>query len=320
MPETNHSFISSFEIMRYFLRKLFLFLSLTTILYIVVVILLGNNEVYVKKMNFFKNDPGRILIRLNEINKIKNLEIIILGSSKSFMGIDPRLFNKMGHITYNFGSTAQTPIQSDFLFDRFLKKLPFKLVILEVAPELLANDGIESTTDLINSLDINYDLIRMAYNSKNIGVINTINYKILSSNKNSKIIMATNDSQGLIKNTGYYPGGGTNNEATKMIPKSTLIYREAQLAALRNLVWKIRKLKKKVILVQCPNSKNQYNSLINRCEFDEIMKHTGFYIDFNRITRLNDFLDFSDNYHLNSAGSEKFTKSLINVLKQKKYI
>lgn len=162
--------------MKSFLRRIAFFVVIVCVFYLVVIILLGYSDTKIQKINFYNKEPGRILIRANEIKKIKNLEIVVLGSSKAFMGIDPRLFNKSGHITYNFGSTAQTPIQSKYLFDRFIKNLSFKLVILEVSPELLSLDGAESTIDLINSLEIDYDLIKMAFNSKNIGVINTMNY------------------------------------------------------------------------------------------------------------------------------------------------
>ena len=82
--------------------------------------------------------------------KIKNVDVLFLGSSHAYRGFDPRIFRKRGYSSFNLGSSAQTPSQTKVWLKRYLKHLNPKIVIYEVYPGTFSSDGIEASLDLVD--------------------------------------------------------------------------------------------------------------------------------------------------------------------------
>jgi len=75
------------------------------------------------------------------------VDILFLGSSHSYRGFNPQYFS--GYKTFNLGSSAQTPIQTNLLLKRYLHQLNPKTIVYEVYPISLSIDGVESSSDII---------------------------------------------------------------------------------------------------------------------------------------------------------------------------
>ena len=52
---------------------------------------------------------GHLYSRVKDAEKIKNPDILFIGSSHSYRGFDTRVFQKHGIKAFNLGSSSQTP-------------------------------------------------------------------------------------------------------------------------------------------------------------------------------------------------------------------
>lgn len=132
-------------------------LRITTI--IILIVFSYSSYVVVWGLNFPDDSPNIVYkriggssgFRLNELEKRRNIDVLITGSSHAYRGIDSRYFEQKGIRTFNMGSSSQTPIQTKWLLNKHLDKLNPKLVILEVDPSIFCSDGIESSLDIISN-------------------------------------------------------------------------------------------------------------------------------------------------------------------------
>ena len=58
---------------------------------------------------------GHTFTRMQDAQKTKNVDVLIVGSSHAYRGIDPRILQKDGISAFNLGSSAQTPINTKVL-------------------------------------------------------------------------------------------------------------------------------------------------------------------------------------------------------------
>lgn len=65
---------------------------------------------------------GHFFSRSRDAEKIKNPDILILGSSHAYRGFDTRVFSNAGIHAFNFGSSSQTPINTQVIFKAISKK------------------------------------------------------------------------------------------------------------------------------------------------------------------------------------------------------
>ena len=75
---------------------------------------------------------GHSLTRMREVKELSDIDVLIIGSSHAYRGIDPRIFKEKGLNTFNLGSSLQTPINTKILLKKYLDKLKPKLVIYVV--------------------------------------------------------------------------------------------------------------------------------------------------------------------------------------------
>lgn len=296
-----------------------LFLIIAPLFYVLLIFICGT---YVPP-NFFPNLKyrlgayGHTFSRLNEAKYVKDIDILFLGSSHAYRGFDTRMYSKNGYKTFNLGSSAQTPIQTKALIDRYLTHINPKIVVFEVySPTLFNNDGVESAVDIISN-DIN-DLfsLKMALQLNHIIVYNTFIYAtvrdILNLNKTfEEPIKKGKDN--------YIPGGYVERKISHYKPTSRRKrihnINEEKLFYLTEIVSTIKKRNIEVFLVNAPISKSLYSSYQNNYAFDEIMRKHSTYYNFNELLTLDDSLHFYDNNHLNQFGVEIFNKKLIELLK-----
>ena len=258
---------------------------------------------------------GHLNTRITEADNLEHSDILILGSSHAYRGLDTRIISKLGKSTFNIGSNSQTPVQSKILAERYLSKLNPELVLFEVYPMTFTMDGVESSLDLISNSDMDLSLARLVLEHKNPKVLNTAIYASVRQVLNldeSFIEEKTNK-------TGTYISGGFVEAPLKTYQYESYEeqkwnFEQSQFDALDRTLKLIESTGAKCILLYSPITSNNYNSYTNQAYFDSLMKTKANYIDFNPLVQLDDSLHFYDSHHLNQSGVELYNNELVQVL------
>ena len=103
-----------------------------------------------------------------------NIDVLVLGSSHAYRGFDPRIFKKAGIKLFNFGSSGQTPLQSEFLLKRYTEQFNPKLVIIEVYPIALETTGLGPFIDLISNFKVTNSMYSNAIKINHIEAWNSL--------------------------------------------------------------------------------------------------------------------------------------------------
>ncbi|MCF6129894.1 hypothetical protein L1S35_09420 [Flavobacterium sp. AS60] len=303
----------------FFLGSLMKFIAFTAFVYVVFIIGFGlfMPKVLSKNLSYKRGSNGHLFSRVNEINEYKNVDVLFLGSSHAYRGFDPRIFQKHGLKTFNLGSSAQTPIQTELLLNRYLDKLKPKLVVYEVYPGTFALDGVESALDIISNDENDSETIKMALELNNIKVYNTMIYgffrDIFHLNKNYK--------EKIVKKYDTYVKGGFVERNSlyfkgfkSLKNKSDWEFKVEQFDAFKRNLDKLKAMNISYVLVQAPITSQLYKSHTNNEYFDNKMKTYGKYYNFNGKLNLVDSLHFYDEHHLNQKGVELFDDFLLKEL------
>lgn len=256
--------------------------------------------------------------RLLEVKSYGRVDLLFLGSSHTYRGFDTRIFSKYGYVSFNLGSSSQTPAQTKVLLERYLDNLNPKLIIYEVYPVTFEIDGVESSLDLIANDKNDIHSLRMAIEINNIKIYNTLLYgficDILGLNKlYSQPIIIGNDK--------YISGGYVESEIgfyqpTEFKERETSL-RNYQLESFFEIVQMIKNKNIDLILVYAPITNDHYSSYSNNGYFDSVMKGYSEYYNFNELINLSDTLHFYDSHHLNQNGVKLFNEKLIELLEQR---
>ncbi|PRB02660.1 hypothetical protein CQ046_12295 [Chryseobacterium sp. MYb7] len=310
--------------MKKLLYNLVIFIIYNLIFYVFTITLWGEYAFPFLKpnINYKIGSYGHMYTRLKEIKQIDSIDILFLGSSHTYRGFDNRIFKKEGFTSFNLGSSAQTPIQTLTLLERYLDKIHPKSIIFEVNPLTFSSDGVESSLDLIANDTNDLYSYEMALKVNHIRTYNTLLYAL------HKDLFHLNQSyiEPIKKVKDKYIHGGFveseiayYNKPSKQ-NKQKIIISKKQIEAFEKCLAKIKERNIKLILVYAPMTHNLYTSYSNNKYFDEKMKSYSEYYNFNEIMNLNDSLDFYDAHHLNQNGVRIFNKKLIEILNDKQII
>lgn len=129
-----------------------------------------------KNLNYRRGASGYTYTRLHEVEKYKNVDILFLGSSHTYRGFDPRIFQLYGYSSFNIGTSSQTPLQTEVLLKKYIGHLKPSSVVFEVYPYVFSSDGVESSVDLIANDNIDKNTFLMAAKINNIKTYNTLLY------------------------------------------------------------------------------------------------------------------------------------------------
>lgn len=303
--------------MRKFILNLCTFILFTSLFYTVVLFFWEQCLPLKFKPNikFRMGSYGHMYSRLSEVKNKKDIDILFLGSSHAYRGFDTRIFSNAGLETFNLGSSAQTPFQTNVLLDRYLEKMNPKTVIYEVYPNAFMLDGVESSLDIIANDRNDISSLKMALKINNIKVYNTLLYA------STRDLLNLNDSFSELVIKGqdiYIPGGFVEKKIAYSKPNfyrtRDISLNQFQFEAFLKIVTRLKDLDINLILVYAPIQKTNYNSFTNTALFDSMMKSYSEYYNFNEILDLDDSLYFYDSNHLNQAGVEFFNTKLIEIL------
>lgn len=261
-----------------------------------------------------------MILRMKDIKKAKDIDLLFLGSSHAYRGFDTRIFNQRLNLTsLNMGSSAQTHIQTKVLLNRYLDSINPKLIIYEVFPNLLCNKGIESAIDIMVSDKIDYNFIDMLYNINDFKLYNNFLHYYL--NKYLNFISKHHH----LYNEDTYINGGYVERKIKYFDKNKSYNKKKyelidyQLNSFFENIKIIRNKNISYLLVQAPLTSKYYESHTNNSYVDSIYSSQGKYYNFNNILKLNDSLHFYDNNHLNQNGVKIFNNKLIDILLREHY-
>ena len=307
--------------MKHFLKRLLLFSVFVLFAYPALLYFWGEavSQRYKPNVKYRKGSYGHMFSRLQEARKIKDTDILFLGSSHTYRGFDPRIFEKHGFESFNLGSSSQTPLQTKMLMKRYLAKMHPELIIYEVYPWGFVSDGVESSIDIISNDYIDKNTLKMTLSVNHITVYNSLIFAYIKENVNPNTVFKeqkkrysdTYISGGYVeKELSFYEGP----EETKKIRWSL---NEKQWEAFSEIIQTFRERNIPYLLVYAPVSPSRYNSFVDYSDYRKKISQYGDFIDFNKMNIWNDSLHFYDAHHLNQKGTERFNDTLISILKEK---
>ena len=267
-------------------------------------------------INYEIGSYGHMNTRIKEISSYHDVDILILGSSHAYRGFDPRIFAEQGLRVFNLGSSAQTPIQTRVLLDRYLDDLNPKLILYEVYPGTFTSDGVESALDILSNDEIDMHSVRMALTINNIKVYNTLIYAVY--NDIFSLDRGFNEQRRKGFDT-YIEGGyvektpASNEEMPEFKPRKWNL-EQYQLSAFEDILVILEEKEIAVVLIQAPITANRYHSYLNNSEIDKYFSKTGNYYNINEMLSLSDHDHFYDSHHLNQAGVELFNRKVLETI------
>lgn len=302
--------------MKRFLIQIAIYIPFMILFYVIGIWILGEFVPSYLRPNikYTRGSGGYTYTRLQEVKQGADIDILFLGSSHTYRGFDTRLFNKIGLKAFNLGTSAQTPIQTKLLIEKYLTIKNPEIVILQVSPFMFATKGVESSVDILSNDNVDIKSFQMAID---INDIKTYNMLIFSLYKNS-IIKRDEDEQKGSRRDIYIPGGYVESynrryNNIKSI-ETDFELNKLQLEKFNNIISMLSKKRIKVYLVQTPITGKLYKKIQCNSKFDSIMISYGYYYNFNKLLNLNED-SFLDSHHLNKKGVKIFNSKLIEVLK-----
>lgn len=299
------------------LKSIAIFIPFSILIYSIFIIISINLPFKLLKsnINYERGSYGHLYSRVNEIKNYNNIDILFLGSSRTYRGFDTRNFEKNGLKCFNLGSSGQTFIQTNVLLQRYLKQLNPKIIICEISPLNFSSDGVESSIDLMSNDKNDFLTVSHLIKWDNIKTINTAIYSFYSD-----YILKNDYIETPKKETDLYINGGfVEKELSFYTSKETFTNKkieleDSQVSAFKNCLDIINAKNIDLYLVQAPITNSRYKSYIEINKFDQKMKEYGKYYNFNNLIKLNDSIHFYDSDHLNQNGVNFFNAKLIDLL------
>jgi hypothetical protein len=262
---------------------------------------------------------GQTLLRFRELENVRGLDILCVGSSHAYRGFDPRIFRARGYVAFNMGSCAQTPMNTYFLLKRHLPGIKPKLVIFELFPVVVSGDGLESTLDLLANSPPSREMLEMALAAGNPHAVNYFLQRLVRFRKHPLSGLIQSD----IEDETYIPGGYVETAMVRGRRTGETAHdirmSRGQLRYFSKILGLVKKSNTRLVVVIQPLPEDYLRSISNYKtavgELRRIARRHGVEIlDFNEVIRLDPMLDYKDENHLNKSGVLKFNKALLDTL------
>ncbi len=302
--------------LRKFISTFSAFIFISIVSYLILILAWG----FIAPEKFRNNlslpdNQGYLEDRLKNAKDVKDVDILFLGPSTTYRGFDPRIFEKSGYNVFNFGSSSQTPKQTNLILNNYLDSLNPKLVVYDVYPGVFNADGVEPSLDfIIHNEDLN-ETYPLLWKNFNIKVVNALIFKGITH------LLSLNIPGSLerIKEDAYIEGGFVErdikyNGEINQIFSSNWDLREDQLNEFEKNINILKNQKIPYLLVRVPIPQVRYNSKKNNLYIDSLFSSKGSFINFQDKLKLSDSLDFLDNTHLNQNGVEKINRKFIQYI------
>lgn len=290
----------------------------------VVILVSGAPSWLLHNVRFQRGASGHLYTRLNEIDTVHNVDVLVVGSSHAYRGFDPRIFGSTGVRIFNVGSSSQTPIQSSFLIRKYVEQLKPELLIWEVFPNTFEGDGLESLIDLLSNSRKPMELMSMVLKINQVAGYNTWLVALFHS-----LLFTDHFSEAIHQNKDTYVSGGYVERSFHINKSKACVERDITLTTqqcteFENALTMLKERGIKVVLVQAPLTAALRDCLQNKKAIDTYFQGVvaagmaSEYVNAGSLRIImNDSLDFYDLHHLNQSGVEKFNDALISHFKLK---
>ncbi|MEO7907302.1 MAG: hypothetical protein ABIT06_10035, partial [Saprospiraceae bacterium] len=310
--------------MKKFLLFILKFSGFALAVYFILLIVCGSVlPLYLRKnLNYRIGAYGHMHSRMKDIKQVKDVDLVILGSSHAYRGFDTRIFESRGIRAFNLGSSSQTPIQTLMLLEKYLDQLHPKLVLIEVYPEIFGFDGVESSLEIVANEKIDYHVLKMVFKINHIKTYNSTIYSLFRQTfgLDNGFLQHDKDKRDLyISGTGFVSRDMDYFKNISHEPTSWN-FNSKQLKAFDQVLEMLKNRNIECVLVQAPFTNSLYNSKINNHYADSFFTSKSRYINFNTRLSLNDSLHFYDADHLNQDGVILFNEAVLDWLKNEKLI
>ncbi|MDR5589704.1 hypothetical protein [Christiangramia sp. SM2212] len=300
--------------------KLIYFFLFCGLIYAGLIFIVGNfaPQDFKRNLIYLKGGYGHTFSRLQDASKQKKNDVLILGSSLAYRGLDTRIFAGNGLKAFNLGSSAQTPMQTKLLLNIYLDIIQPDKVIYVVAPNDFTGNGLEASLDIVANLpEINFSTFSLLADNPQIKLFNTLLFSWLQSKTNFSLYDEPTR-KGLdeyVRNGGFVERTVTYFEPVNKINFRTINVQEKQIEEFQEIMQILRKNNIEVLIVRPPVTSHSYNSIKNNDDFAEKISDLGDFKDYNLSLKLTDSLHFYDSRHLNQIGVQEFTQAVIQDLK-----
>lgn len=308
--------------MEQFLKNGVLFALFTAIGYIALTIVWGSVMPYNylrPNLNYRMGSYGHMFSRVQEAEKARQVDVLVMGSSHAYRGFDPRIFETAGIDLFNFGSSSQTPLQSKVLLERYIDSIGAGTVILEVYPALFGSDGVESTLDLIANTPIDCSTFELVRKVNHIKTWNTFIYGIVMEciGKREAFEEKAQKKEDLYISNGYVEKELSYFDGEMKDSYSLSEFNPEQFQYFEETLHLLKERGTEVILIFAPITQKLYNTFDRIDDFEARMEDYPVpYYNFNERLELKDSLHFYDGHHLNQRGVEIFNQAVIELLRK----
>ena len=302
-----------------FLKRLAGFALVALLGFSVLLLVYGANQPHALRSNlkYKLGSYGFMHSRMQEVKTRHNLDVLFVGSSHAYRGFDTRPYTAAGLNVFNMGSSSQSPIQTRMLLQRYMDQLSPRLVVLEVAPEMMTFGGQESAVGVISNDKLDRHVWQMASDVDHLMVWNTLWYTGIRQGLGLDDDFAEPLTRG---NETYIPGGYTEKallfNSPKSYPTKAYTIEPLQKQALQDILDLCAQHGAEVLFVQTPLASGFRDSFTNNAEMDSLFATYTTYINYNGRLALSDSLDFYDDRHLNQNGVAKLNAALLPLVQE----
>ena len=305
--------------MKRFLTNGILFLLLSIGIYLVTVLSLnslriGGTPAIFRVMDGITWYGGDTYERFKEYEKNKKNDIVIIGSSHSYRGYDPRIFKARGISAFNLGSHSQTVGNSRILIEEVLDKEHTDLLIYEVYPMLFEAEGLESTSFLIANNPSDKAALKMAWNLNDIRAVNMLSVRLCN-----KVITPYAPIEEYTYR-GYCSNADSIKTEAKKLNGNSFKPLKLNIEDFQNLIEYTREENISLLLVTHPlpiEKGNKQFQKFNEFIAEQILGTGIEHWDYAEYPLISAQEHFYDGHHLNQAGVEIFNNVLIDDLERK---
>lgn len=305
-------------IQRFLFRTVF-FLAFSVALLVIVLTLTPRPMPWsvIRNLNVPIGGYGHNYSRMEEVVDYGKVDVLVLGSSHAYRGLDPRIFAAHGYRTFNLGSSNQSIEQSTVLLHRHLDRTSPKVVLLIVGPTTFNTSVLEGTLDLLANAAVDSKAAELAASAKHVRAWNALIHAtgkqiIFGPPHTEEAVRKGKDvyvSGGFVeRDLEYYSAQGDEHHAP--------LVENERLRNLDTLLTALRSKQVKVALVRAPVTEHLRSTIEERSAFAQAMAERAYFIDAHDLVTLDDSLHFYDISHLNQRGVELFNAALIERLER----
>jgi len=299
--------------MKRFITYILIFIPFALVFYCIGIVVFGQfMPSYVRpNLKSTRNKGGYTLTRLQEVKTISEIDVLFVGSSHAYHGFDTRIFEAAGYSAFNLGTSAQTPLQTKFLLERYLDSVRPKEIVFQVSPFIFAIKGVESTVDILSNDKVDASSVALALKINDINVYNSLIFSAFEDVIRKKITLKEKPIQNkkMYVSGGYVETSRINYQGNQAII-TDFEFNTVSLEAFTDMITLVKDRGIAYHLVYVPVTRPLYTAISRQSDFELVMDRYGGYHDFNKTLSL-DSTHFYDRHHLNKKGVAIFNESLI---------